>query len=253
METHNESAVLILEIANRLVEQLDFIKLQPKKILNVGDELGSNIQLLHQRYPQAEIITMGMVVDAEALLAAVKDASFDLVFANLAFIYMPDLSAVFANIRSSLNPKGLFLFSTLGLDTLKELKQSSAAIEDKIYVQPFIDMHHVGDALLQQGFLDPVMTMEQLTITYADVITLLHDLRLARREYQFNGGQGLLGKECWRKFLKVYEQYRDEENLIPATFEIVYGHAWNTVMQTEKVNAQNEVLIPISRIQKFNR
>jgi malonyl-CoA O-methyltransferase len=252
VENPNESAVLTLEIAQRLAEQLDFMKLQPKKILNLGDEFESNTRLLRQRYPQAEVITAGMIADVPALLAAVRDETFDLVFANLSFIFIVDLPAMFTAIRRSLNPKGLFLFSTMGPDTLKELKQCSAAIDNKIYVQPFVDMHNVGDALLQQGFLDPVMTMEQLTVAYTDVVTLFHDLRFMRREYQFNGEQGLLGKTCWQRFLHMYEQYRNEDNLIPATFEVVYGHAWNTIMQTEKVNAQNEVLIPVSKIQKFN-
>jgi malonyl-CoA O-methyltransferase len=117
-------------------------------------------------------------------------------------------------------------------------------------VQPFIDMHHVGDALLQQGFLDPVMTMEQLTVSYTDIITLLHDLRLMRREYQFNGQQGLLGKKCWRRFLKMYEQFRDEAKQIPATFEVIYGHAWNTDMKTVKANQSGEAVIPISHLKK---
>src|SRR5205085_909169 len=70
-------------------------------------------------------------------------------------------------------PEGLVLFSSLGPDTLKELRAAAGAAS----VHEFVDMHDLGDMLVAAGFSAPVMDMEVLAIEYAAGGRLLEDLR----------------------------------------------------------------------------
>ena len=96
----------------------------------------------------------------------------------------------------------------------------------------FIDMHDIGDALVQAGFTDPVMDMEIVTLTYPDLDTLLQDLR-------HSGGanaatsrpRGLSGRQEWAAARAAYERLRRDGRL-PATFEIIQGHAWKAAPKT---------------------
>ena len=86
----------------------------------------------------------------------------------------------------------------------------------------FHDMHDIGDMLLAAGFADPVMDMEMITVTYASPRDLLRDQRqLGVRDALF----GRLPWRAWRRVLRAYAGQRSGERL-PASFEIIYGHAW---------------------------
>ena len=102
--------------------------------------------------------------DAERLPLAA--ASTQAVFSNLALQWCRP-EAVFAEIARVLDTGGLFIFSTFGPDTLKELRAAFAAVDAYEHVNPFIDMHDLGDALVHAGFAEPVMEMEVLTLEYA--------------------------------------------------------------------------------------
>jgi len=114
-----------------------------------------------------------------------------------------------------LAPDGLVLFSTLGPDTLKELRAAAGATR----VHQFIDMHDLGDMLVAAGFAAPVMDMEYLTFTYRDARQLLDDLRASgQTNARADRPRGLAGKGFLKQTLfKMQNQ---------ATFEVVYGHAW---------------------------
>ena len=83
---------------------------------------------------------------------------------------MNDVPRVFAEFRRALRVGGLVVFSTFGPDTLKELRAAFARADGHTHVNRFVDMHDLGDMLVQAGFADPVMEMEPLTLTYADAV-----------------------------------------------------------------------------------
>src|SRR5690349_23140293 len=123
--------------------------------------------------------------------------------------------AAIGELSRVLAPEGLLMFSTLGPDTLKELR--AAAGEERVH--RFVDMHDLGDLLVAAGFAAPVMDMEILTFTYARGEQLLEDLRAsgqtnARRDRP----RGLAGKAFRERILSSMQKQ--------ATFEVVYGHAW---------------------------
>lgn len=256
--TYDEAAVLQKEVARRLLERLDYVKLQPQQVLDLGSGTGFCAAALAQRYKKAGITALDIApamlqqarrklsrleklfnhrqrfVCADADFLPLQDQSLDLVVSNLTLQWCPDLDRTFAEVRRVLKPDGLFMFSTLGPDTLKELRQSWQSVDANVHVHTFIDMHDVGDALLRTQFADPVMDMETITLTYKDARTLMHDLKaLGAHNASANRNKGLTGRCRLKSMLEAYEQFR-RDGVLPATYEVVYGQAWTTEITRSK-------------------
>jgi malonyl-CoA O-methyltransferase len=149
-----------------------------------------------------------------------------MVWSNLALQWVNDPPRTFAEMRRVLMPGGLLMFSTFGPDTLKELRQTFGTLDGHAHVNRFLDMHDIGDALMRAGFAAPVMDMEKVTLTYDDLAGLMRDLKaLGAHNANQGRGRGLLGKSAWQRLQQQYEALRRDGKL-PATYEVVYGHAW---------------------------
>jgi malonyl-CoA O-methyltransferase len=93
-------------------------------------------------------------------------------------------------------------------------------------VNQFVDMHDLGDALVHAGFADPVMDMEHITLEYACVEAIARDLKAIGAHNSLPGRpRGLSGRGRWREVIARYESHR-RDGVLPATYEVVYGHAW---------------------------
>ncbi len=250
-QSYDASAVLQREVCIRMLEHLDYIKLAPQRILDVGSGTGWGTRQLGSRYKEADVIALDIALgmleaargtsswwqkifsgsrqrfvcaDVEAL--PLRAQSVDMVWSNLALQWCNDLPATFVELHRVLNTDGLLMFSTFGPDTLKELRIAFAGVDGYNHVNRFADMHDVGDMLVAAGFADPVMEMEQITLTYDDVRAVMQDLRsIGAHNATAGRSQGLMGKGVWRQVQQNYEQLRRDGKL-PATFEVVYGHAW---------------------------
>jgi malonyl-CoA O-methyltransferase len=153
-------------------------------------------------------------------------SSVNLLWSNLALQWCDDLPAAFAEFQRVLAPGGLLMFSTFGPDTLRELKRAFAGLDGHTHVNRFLDMHDIGDQLAYAGFGAPVMDMEFITLTYPDLMSLLRELKAIGAHNVTSGrSRGLMGKRTWQTMLENYEKLRQEGRL-PATYEVVYGHAW---------------------------
>jgi malonyl-CoA O-methyltransferase len=191
----------------------------------------------------------GAVAEPHALPLAA--ASCDLIFSNLALPWALDLDRVFAEFRRVLKPGGALLFSTLGPDTLRELRRSWVAADGYNHVNGFLDMHDVGDALLRARLAEPVMDVERLTLTYPDVDQLLRDLKaLGAGNVTAGRARGLTGKGCWRAMRAAYEQYRRADGLLPATCEVVYGHGWGPLPGQGRSRADGPAVFPLSQLRR---
>lgn len=261
--SYDAAAVLQQEVANRLVSRMDYMSKKPISILDAGSGTGFVSQLLAERFPKAKITALDLAfnmlkqakakrtfkqrwnkqlnyVNAEVESLPFADASVDLVISGLTLQWCQDLPKVFKEFKRVLAPGGLLLFSSFGPDSLKELRQSWAEVDDVPHVNAFADMHDVGDALLQSGFADPVMDMEMLTVTYNDVTTVMRDLKQIGAHNVMQGrSHNITGKNKLQKMIEAYERFRTD-GLIPVTHEIVYGHAW---VSEAKVN-ENAKVIP---------
>jgi len=164
-------------------------------------------------------------VCANAYQLPFTDNSIDFIVSNLMMQWCPNLKTLLDECFRVLKPEGLFLFSTFGPDTLKELKRSWSVVDSNPHVNEFTDMHDIGDQMLQSGFQSPVMEMERLTLTYDKVIDLMHDLKGIGAQTVHNRSKSLTGKTKFNKMIEMYESYRKDDKL-PATYEVIYGHAW---------------------------
>lgn len=258
--------VLAREVSRRMDERLDYIRIAPRRILDLGCGTGADLARLSARFPEASVLAADfspamlaragararantggrglldrvfgrhpatplphLVADAAALPLA--RASLGLIWSNLMLPALTDPLPVFKEAHRSLEVGGLLMFSTLGPDTLRELRATLPTTHGE-RVHRFIDMHDLGDALVQAGFSDPVMDMEVLTLTYTDLDTLFADLRACgARNAATNRPRGLSGRSGWQAARAAYERLRKDGRL-PATFEIIQGHAWKTAAKT---------------------
>ncbi len=252
--SYDLAAVLQREVNQRMLARLDWVKLEPQWVLDAGAGTGVGARALAKRYPRARVLGVDI---AETMLQVargtdpwwkrtlpfltgnlpqyaggdisrlpLKDSSVNLLWSNLALQWCDDLHNTFNEFQRVLAPGGLLMFSTFGPDTLRELRQAFSGIDGHTHVNRFVDMHDIGDQLLYAGFSTPVMDMDMMTLTYPDVSALLRELKAIGAHNVTSGrGHGLMGKRKWQAMLQRYEQLRVAGRL-PATFEVVYGHAW---------------------------
>jgi malonyl-CoA O-methyltransferase len=249
--TYDRAAVLQREICERALERLDMVKLAPAVILDAGSGTGFAVQALARRYPDATVVELdiapAMLRTARARLPRwkkwigrrremfvcgdnehlpIRAGTVGMFWSNLAFQWANDLPLVLSECQRVLQPGGLLTFTTFGPDTLKELRQAFAGDAGRVHVNRFYDMHDIGDMLVHAGFADPVMDMEQVTLTYADVETLMRELKAIGAHNVATGrNRGLTGRRTLDDLRRRYEELRRDGRL-PATFEVVYGHAW---------------------------
>jgi malonyl-CoA O-methyltransferase len=155
------------------------------------------------------------------------DQSLGMIWSNLALQWCNNLDVAFGEAARVLQPEGLYMFSTFGPDTLKELRTASQ--NDHTHVSRFIDMHDIGDALIRAGFSAPALDVERYTLTYDNVKAVMQDLKSIGAQNATQGrARGLQGKGFLQQLAQNYEQFRRDGKL-PATFEVIYGHAWKPI------------------------
>ena len=224
------AARLESEVGARLLERLDYVKLAPRRILDAGSGPAREAGALRKLYPGAQVVALDyalallpkrgwfgrgpLAVCADFLRMPLADASVGLVWSNLALHWVNDPLAAFREFERVLAPGGLLMFSTLGPDTLQELRAAAG----RARVHEFIDMHDLGDMLVAAGLATPVMDMERLQIDYRAGSALLDDLRASgQTNAREDRSRGLAGRGLLSAF---------RTRPLRATYEVVYGHAW---------------------------
>ncbi len=265
--TYDAVAELQYEIGDRLIERLDYVRLQPARILDLGAGTGFFSAALLKRYRKADIVALDVAenmlrqvqgrggwfrkprcvcADAETLPFA--DDSFQLIFSNLMLQWSVDLEQTFMELRRVLAPGGLLMFTTFGPDTLMELRASWEKVDGFTHVNTFIDMHDVGDSLLSTRWAEPVMDSERITVTYRQLGTLMQDLKqIGAHNVTHGRPAGLTGRQRMQQLAEAYEAFR-EDGVLPASYEVVYGHAWSPVNKQSADAVGNEV--PLASLQR---
>ncbi len=242
---YDDVALLQREVGARLLERLDYIRLRPEAALDLGCGTGQITKGLLGRYPKARVYALDFAErmlrharkqgrwrrrlhclcgDMESLPLA--DASIDMLCSNLAFQWATDRERLFAECRRVLRPGGVLMFTTFGPDTLHELRDAWRQVDGMAHVNPFVDMHDIGDELMRAGFGDPVMDVERMTLTYAEVLELMRDLKqLGAHNVLSARRRGLTGKAGLQAMAEAYEGFRQDGRL-PASYEVVHGQGW---------------------------
>jgi malonyl-CoA O-methyltransferase len=195
-----------------LFARMEPMNLDARTIIDLGSATGSSTQQLSKTFRRRTIIPVDLshamlkravrrsswlrktpAVQADARLLPFVDQSIDLVFANLLLPWIRDRERVFSEVARVLSRNGLFVFSTLGPDSLRGLRHGG-----------FADMHNVGDELVRAGLLDPVLDVDRLTVAYKDPQSLDKDLR------------AIGATDC----------VPEELESLDVELELVYGHCW---------------------------
>ena len=264
--TYDAAAVLQKQVRLEMLSRLNLVNIKPKAILDAGCGTGHGSFALQKRFSRAQVIMLDIAIgmlqqtklqrswlqnwrqkmlQKQHLLCAdieylpIASNSMAMVWSNLALQWCNDLDAAFTELARVLQPEGLIMFSTFGPDTLKELRAASSYSNGQpghTHVSRFIDMHDIGDALIRAGFSTPVLDVEHYTLTYHDVKSVMTDLKSIGAHNATQGrARGLQGKGFLQNLTEQYEQFRSDtiENggKLPATFEVVYGHAWKAESQ----------------------
>lgn len=264
---YDEFAVLQARVREQLVARLDWIAFTPEVVVDLGCGTGHAAVALAARWPDARVIAVdaapGMLEQAarrdpagrcerlcaDARALPLPDAAVDLVFCNLVLQWCDDLDAVFAEVARVLRPRGLFTFTTLGPDTLVELRDAWRAADAGEHVIPFTDMHDIGDGLVRAGLAEPVLDVVRYTLTYPDLRALMRDLKATGAQNAIAGrARGLTGRARLAAVERAYERHRRDGSL-PASCEVVFGQAWGAVERPQQ--ARNaEIAVPLSTLRR---
>ena len=233
-----------------------FARLQPmtieaSTIIDLGSATGSGSRLLERRFRRAHVIATDLShnmllrsrknqpwfsrrtsVQANATALPFAEQSIDLVFANLLLPWMSDPALLFSEVSRVLRKDGLFLFSTLGPDSLSELRSAWAGVDTAAHINHFLDMHNIGDLAVQAGLRDPVVDVDRLSVTYSDTAALFRDLTdMGARNCLQDRERSLGGGARFRAMTKALDAQK-MNNLLSFDLELVYGHCWGPGQQS---------------------
>jgi len=238
------------EVARRMAQRLEIIKLQPELVIDWWSSLGAGAALLRQAYPKAQHVS----VEPDAAWVARNQAAqpaqrwwspqrwrsvapvltpddevpgtAQLVWANMMLHAVVDPPALFERWQRLLRVDGFVMFSCLGPGTLRELRALYEQLGWPAATPGFVDMHDLGDMLVQAGFADPVMDQETLTLQYDTPQSLLDELRSIGGNAAPDRFGGLRTPRWRARLLRELEGLRGRGGKLEVSFEIAYGHAF---------------------------
>lgn len=271
---YDANAVLQHEVGQRLVDRLDFFTLKPNTILDLGMGTGKTTRLLADKYTSGTILGLDFapnmltasqnnlsntsntyLVQSDINQLPFANNSIDLIFSNFTFQWCENITNMFTECYRVLKNNGLLFFSLPGPDTLSELYHSFQQIDPSFsHVNNFIDMHDIGDILVQTKFSHPVMDNEYFTLTYSSVTSIIKDIKSigANTILSDNTQKHLMTKTKLELLNQKYlENFKLKSGKLPLTYEVIYGHAFKTDKPVKVKHPElSEVTVPIEKIIK---
>ncbi len=264
------------EVAQRMLQRLSYIRVKPVSILDAGCGNAHALEPLRAQYPELDYIGLDSCsvvletakerylskpslwqrlrnkptmpvsfIEADMANSGLPAESIDLIWSNMALHWHPEPHNVIAEWRRLLKPESLVMFSAMGPGSMAELREAIHDANLETSTPEFVDMHDFGDLLLDNGFNDPVMDQEILTLTYKTPEKLLQDLRILGGNPSEDRRATLVGRLWRQRLLNSLEKQRKHDGNIHLTIEIAYGHAWRS---TSHKGATGETRVSISSI-----
>ncbi len=173
-----------------------------------------------------------LVADEEALPFAPR--SFDLALSVLDLHWVNDLPGTLLQLRQALAPDGLFLGALLGGESLHELRVALMEAEMELTgglsprVSPFAEVRDCGGLLQRAGFALPVVDQDEITVTYADPLALMRELRgMAESNAVRERPRGGARRALFARMAEIYAaRFAQPDGRIPLTFQVLYLTAW---------------------------
>lgn len=251
------------EIAKRMFDRLKFVRLKPSTILDAGCGAGHRARTLMQRYPTAQLIgldhcetVLGLARQATRLpwlkqIAArlrnqdpkwicadlaettMAPESIDLVWSNLAMHWHPRPHDVLREWSRVLRPDGLAFFSCWGPATGIEIRRAIELAGLQTRTLPLVDMHDLGDIMVQHGFADPVMDQETITLTYSHPEKLLADAQALGGNPTASRKASLASRQWRQRLCDALVAQSKSKGTLTLTLEVAYGHAWRGAIRRQ--------------------
>lgn len=273
--SYEKFARLQKSVADNLLERIAELNLKPQVIVDVGSGTGYMARQLSQLFPNAQIYHLDSAfpmlqhakqqvtgrfsfftqikqhfICSDAAFLPIAERRVDLLVSNLMLQWCNDVNQVISEFARVLQPEGALFLSTFGLDTLQELRHSWAKIDEYSHLNQFFDMHELGNILFQNGLINPVMDTEWTKRYYGDVKTLMHELKaIGAHNVTADRPRSLTGKGKLSQLTENYEQYRTMEGL-PATYEIIYGHARGRKADYQLKQADGSIIVPVPQFHR---
>ncbi len=247
-----QSAWLHDEVGRRMEARLAWIKQAPETWVHWEPVSGGlkTHALLATRYPDAQCLMVEPLAGNQLLaiksvakpwwhpgrwksqarcLPEAPDGGAQMLWANMALHMAADPQALIGQWHRAIAVDGFLMFSCLGPDTLRELRD---LYQSQGWPEPahlFTDMHDWGDMLVQAGFAEPVMDMERITLSFDTPQRLLRELRELGRNLNLARSPGLRGRGWLAQLHEAMSQqlaHKAEQGRLTLTFEVIYGHAF---------------------------
>ncbi len=205
-------------IGDELLSRLGLLAKAPKVIVDVGCALGEMSTALEARYPEATVLALdcdaGLLeassathrLQADAAALPLASGSVDWVIAHGLLPWVETWAPVIEEWRRVLRPGGVLMLTTFGPDTLREC---TPRVNTPWPVR--IDMHDLGDSLIQAGFEEPVLDVRHFTVRYQSLEKLETDL----------AGMGLAGLMVLSSVSSVSSAA--ESGAFNVIFECIFG------------------------------
>jgi len=257
---YDAAAGLQQEVCGTLLERLEWINFNPKVVLDLGTGTGQGVVQLRKQYPKAQLIAFDLaegmlkrtskragwfrkpgLLCGDARRLPLADNSVDLIFSSLTIQWCSeDLVALFSEFARVLKPAGLLMFTTFGMDTLRQLREAWAAVDEQVHVNRFVDMHDIGDALLAAGFKDPVMDVERHLREFGSVTEVMRSIKaMGAHNVATQRARGLMGRQKLQRLQAAYPC--SEAGRFAVDYEVVFGMGW--MPEVEPLDGGVEVLL----------
>lgn len=252
---YDSDAIMQSMIAEELIDRLHYIKINPKRILDIGSATGRNAILLAKIFPAAEIyeldfsinmlrVSMNKSSGFRKLFSSKKryfinadmdqlpfhDNIFDLIVSSNSIQWSENINALFKNINNLLTINGLFLFSSFLKNTLIELQH----FKEHALTQNFLTIQEYAEILNNNNFYDPVLIRDEYQNEYNGALSALRDLKKIGVTKSDESHKSLRGKNYLLKLIDHLDQFkRNDKNIL--SYEVIMAHAWKIRNKEESV------------------
>jgi malonyl-CoA O-methyltransferase len=209
-----------------------------KKLVDLGCGTGYHCAQLQAQFPSAEVTGVDLSPailayaasqypegnwlcgDAEDLPLA--DQSQELIFSNFALQWCSDLPRLCGELLRVLKPGGQLCFAVPGPQTLSELRVAWQQVDAEVHVNRFYAISDWQAALEQAGFSQIELQTTNRIQQHSSVRELLMELKNVGAHNNNAGKQNTLtGKQHLQALYAAYEDFRQADGTIPATWEII--------------------------------